>query len=137
VNAVLIEHIDGVPIARVRDDIDAATVGDIQTQLDGTLGPEAFSLIIDLSRTTYIDSAGIDMLLRLGERLTQRRATLMLVVPPESQLIRLLRLVGLDRAIPVHPTVPEAQRAAAAVPRGILSADGIVEKSRLGESDTA
>lgn len=54
-----IEKIDGVPIAHVHGDIDAAT----QQQLAYTLGPDASSLIIDLSDTRYLDSAGIDMLL--------------------------------------------------------------------------
>jgi anti-anti-sigma factor len=119
-----VEHIDGVPIAHVRQDIDAATVLGIQTQLDGTLGPDAFSLIVDLAETGYIDSAGIDMLLRLGERLGQRRAALMLVIPAGSQISRLAGLVGLDQAHGVHGTVQGALQAAAELPRSRISLDG-------------
>ena len=122
-----IEHIDGVPIAHVRQDIDAASVAAIQAQLDGTLGPDAFSLIVDLTHTGYIDSAGIDMLLRLGERLGQRRATLMLVIPEASQLSRLAGLVGLDRALGVHRTPQDALQAAAELPRSRISPEGSLE----------
>jgi anti-anti-sigma factor len=111
--ATVIEQIDGVPIARVRQDIDAATVASIQALLEDAVGPDSVGLVIDLADTRYVDSAGIDMLLRLRERLTQRRAQLILVVPPASQLKRLIGLVGLDRAIALHATVEDAQRAAA------------------------
>lgn len=112
-----IEHIEGVSIAHVGEDIDAATVSRIQAQLDETLGPDALSLIVDLSETGYVDSAGIAMILRLHERLSQRRATLMLVMPPGSQLRRLIRLVGVDDAVAVYADVDEARRAAAELPR--------------------
>jgi anti-anti-sigma factor len=123
-----VEHIDGVPIAHVRQDIDAATVAGIQTQLDETLGPDAFSLIVDVTETGYIDSAGIDMLMRLGERLGQRRATLMLVIPADSQLSRLAALVGLDSALDVHRTVRGALRAAAELPRNSIAMNGTLEQ---------
>jgi len=120
VTGTSVERVDGVPIVRVDDDIDAATVADIQAELDGTLGPDAFSLIVDLSSTRYVDSAGIDMLLRLNERLSQRRAKLMLVIPPNSQLSRLARLVGLADAVSVHGELAGAQRAASELPRNTL-----------------
>jgi anti-anti-sigma regulatory factor len=43
---------------------------------------QGFELIVDLSGTRYLDSAGIDMLFRLAQSLGQRRATLRLVIPP-------------------------------------------------------
>ncbi len=107
-----IEQIDGVPIAHVHEDIDAANVAITQHQLDDALGPDASSLIIDLSETRYLDSAGIDMLLRLGDRLDHRRAKLTLVIPDGSQLRRLVTIVGLPGAITVHSTLPAALRAA-------------------------
>lgn len=116
-SATELEDFGGVPIVHVAGDIDAATVGAVRAQLEGTLGPDAFSLIVDLARTGYIDSTGLDMLLRLSDRLAHRRARLMLVIPPESQLTRLVRLVGLDRAVAVYATVDEALRLAAELPR--------------------
>ncbi len=79
------ERVDGAAIARVREDIDAANVNAVQQELDHALGPDASSLVIDLSDTRYLDSAGIDMLLRLNQRLKDRRATLILVIPDNSQ----------------------------------------------------
>jgi anti-sigma B factor antagonist len=107
------EQIDGVPIAHVNEDIDAANAAIAQEQLADALGPDASTLVIDLSATRYLDSAGIDMLLRLSGRLDNRRAKLILVIPDTSQLKRLVSIVGLPDAIAVHPTLPAALQEAA------------------------
>jgi anti-anti-sigma factor len=103
-----IEKIDGVPIARVNEDIDAASAAAIQRQLADALGPDVLGFVIDLSETRYVDSAGIDMLLRLGDRLEHRRCKLALVIPDASQLNRLAKIVGLPEAIAIHPDLPGA-----------------------------
>jgi anti-sigma B factor antagonist len=107
-NQLDIERIDGVPVAHVREDIDAANATITQQQLGNALGPDASSLVVDLSDTRYIDSAGIDMLLRLSHRLEHSRAKLVLVIPDTSQLKRLLAIVGLPEAIAIHPTLAAA-----------------------------
>lgn len=111
-----IERVDGVPIAHVDEDIDAANAAIIQRRLAEGLGPDASSLIIDLSDTRYLDSAGIDMLLRLSDRLDHRRAKLILVIPEDSQLKRLATIVGLHEAIAIHPSLPDALQDAAKRP---------------------
>jgi len=112
-SALDIERIDGVPIAHVSEDLDAANAATVQRQLTDTLGPDASTLIVDLSDTRYLDSAGIDMVLRLSDRLDHRRAKLILVIPDTSQLKRLAEIVGLSDAIPIHPTLPAALHEAA------------------------
>jgi anti-anti-sigma factor len=113
-----IERIDGVPIAHIHEDIDAANATATQQQLADALGPDASSLIVDLSETRYLDSAGIDMLLRLSDR----RAKLILVIPDTSQLKRLATIVGLSDAIAIHPRLPEARQEAARRPPGQAAA---------------
>ncbi|HEY1833227.1 MAG TPA: STAS domain-containing protein [Solirubrobacteraceae bacterium] len=110
------ELIDGVPIVRVREDIDAANAAAVERRLVDALGPDALSLIVDLGDTRYLDSAGIDMLLRLADRLHHRRARLMLVIPDTSHLKRLATIVGLAHAIAIHASLPEAVRQAAQQP---------------------
>jgi anti-anti-sigma factor len=111
-----VERIDGVPIAHVHEDIDAANATITQQQLADALDPDASSLVIDLSDARYLDSAGIDMLLRLSDRLDHRRAQLILVIPDTSQLKRLATIVGLPDAIAIHPTLLMALQAAAKPP---------------------
>jgi anti-anti-sigma factor len=117
VSAVEIESADGVPVARPLVDIDADSVGEVHERLIATLGPDTDALILDLSSTRYIDSAGLDMLFRLNARLSQRRAALLVVIPASSQLSRLARIVALPEVMEVHETVQDAQRVCAQRPK--------------------
>jgi len=99
------ERIDGVCVARPREDIDAATARRVRDALVECLDEGGDSLVVDLSETRYIDSAGIDMLFRLSELLRERRARLQLVIPRESNLARLAGIVALPSVVPVHETV--------------------------------
>lgn len=103
-----VESVDGVPIVRVDADIDAANSAATGRSLASALGPDARSLIVDLGDVRYLDSAGVDMLLRFSERLDLRRARLILVIPGDSQLNRLAEIVGLSEAICIHSGVAEA-----------------------------
>jgi anti-anti-sigma factor len=112
-SALDIERLDGVPVAHLTEDLDAANSADVQRRLESALGPDTSSLIVDLSDTRYLDSAAIDMLLRLGDRLEHRRAKLTLVIPDTSQLMRLATIVGLPDALAIHPTRSAALQQAA------------------------
>jgi anti-anti-sigma factor len=110
VSALHVERIDGVPIVHVRADIDAANATRVRQELADCYQRDTDTVVLDLTETTYLDSAGIDMLFRLSERLRQRRSRLVLVIADGSQLQRLGRIVGLDRAMAVHDTVEQALR---------------------------
>jgi anti-sigma B factor antagonist len=105
VSAVRTERIDGVCVACPREDIDAANARRVRDALAECLDEGCDSLVLDLSETRYIDSAGIDMLFRLSELLRERRARLQLVIPHESNLARLASIVALPSVVPVHDTV--------------------------------
>jgi anti-anti-sigma factor len=100
-------RIDGVPVARPREDIDAANARLLRDELADCL-QGADRLVLDLGETRYVDSAGIDMLFRLNELLSQRRVALLLVIPQSSQLARLAQIVALPNAMPIHETVEQA-----------------------------
>jgi anti-sigma B factor antagonist len=118
VSPLELERAGNATIARPTTDIDASNALDIREQLTDRLAGSLDHLVIDLSQVRYIDSAGLDMLFRLGERLRQRRARLMLVIPAESQLLRLARIVGLPRAMGVFESVEEAAGSCEAKPEG-------------------
>jgi len=107
VSQVEVRHLDGVPVARPRTDIDAANARLVRDELARCLG-DAERLVLDLSETSYVDSAGIDMLFRLNELLHERRAALVLVIPQSSQLTRLAQIVALPSAMAIHETVEQA-----------------------------
>jgi anti-anti-sigma factor len=112
VTGLEVEHFDGIPVVRILVDVDSANATKLRDQLAGYLPRGASDLVVDLSSTRYLDSAGIDMLFRLNQRLGQRRGSLRLVIPPGSQLARLADIVALSSAMPIHAMVAEAIEAA-------------------------
>ena len=68
----------------------------------------AIGLILDLSEATYIDSAGVHLLFRLGGRLTRRRQQLRVVVPETARIRKIVNLAGLAWTVPQDNSVAEA-----------------------------
>jgi anti-anti-sigma regulatory factor len=58
--------------------------------------------------TTYLDSAGINLLFVLGDELRSRQQELRLVVGAGTPIARMLSVTGLDRAYPAHASVEDA-----------------------------
>jgi anti-anti-sigma factor len=104
---IAVEHFDGVPVVRPREDIDASNARQLRDELSRCLR-EADRMVLDLTETRYVDSAGIDMLFRLNDLLAQRRASLALVIPQRSPLARLAQIVALPSVMPIHETVEQA-----------------------------
>ncbi len=127
-SVVEIERVDGTPIARVKADVDAANAAAVHELLAEGLNPDSECLIVDLTETRYLDSAGLDMLLRLAERLSHRRASLTVVIPEGSQLNRLVAIVGLPQVIPVHTTVSAALESCAKQPPASSGAATVAEQ---------
>jgi anti-anti-sigma factor len=122
VTALEIERCNDVPVARARVDIDAANARSVGVELVETIGG-AGALVLDLSETRFVDSAGIDMIFRLNERLRQRRARLALVIARSSPLTRLAEIVGLPRSVLVCETLEQALAACSEVDGGRRDAD--------------
>jgi anti-anti-sigma factor len=99
---------DDVPVAHLEGEIDSSNVGWIADRLRGLLTNRSLRMVIDLSKTTYLDSAGINFLFSFGEQLRARQQRLALVVTPGAPIARMIAITGLDQAVPLHPTVPEA-----------------------------
>ncbi len=106
--AVDIERVEGVRVARPHGDIDAANVSDVDRVLAEALDTDGDCLVIDFGDTRYLDSAALDMLFRLSQRLRQRGGTLHIVIPPGSPLSRLVTLVGMPEVVPVYGTLAGA-----------------------------
>jgi anti-sigma B factor antagonist len=93
-----------VPIVTVEGEIDSSNARAIAQRMRATLSNQGKVLIVDLTPTTYIDSAGINVLFRLGVELRERQQELHVVVASPSPIARMLAIVGLDRAVPTHAT---------------------------------
>ena len=95
-------------VARVDGEIDASNVKWVETRLRTLLTNQSVGLVVDLSATTYLDSAGIALWFALAEDLRQHQQQLRLVVVERSSIARMVTLTGLDEAVPTHPTLEQA-----------------------------
>ena len=95
-------------IARVEGEIDASNVKWVESRLRALLTNQSDGLVVDLSATTYLDSAGIALWFALAEDLRQHQQQLHLVVLDGSSIARMVALTGLDETVPTHPTLETA-----------------------------
>jgi anti-sigma B factor antagonist len=99
---------DEVPVARLHGEVDASNVKEIGDRLRSLLSNRSVAMVVDLSQTTYLDSAGINLLFALGEEMRGRQQRLGLVVAEASPIARMIDLTGLNQTVPVHPTLSDA-----------------------------
>jgi anti-sigma B factor antagonist len=103
--ARIAEECEGdVPVVTVEGEIDASNAREIAGRLRGALNNQGKVLVVDLTPTTYIDSAGINILFRLATDLSERQQELHVVVAAASPIARMLAIVGLEHAVPTHTT---------------------------------
>jgi anti-sigma B factor antagonist len=96
----------GVVIVAVTGDVDISTVAKLREQLTKLAGTGP-TLIVDLNRVTFIDSAGLGALVGAYRHATTRGGTLYAVCS-RPHIRRLLWLTGVDRRIPLAATVDGA-----------------------------
>jgi anti-anti-sigma factor len=95
-------------LVRVHGEIDLSNAQAVSSAIGSVMGQEARRLVVDLSDITYLDSAGVALLLRLAKRLRTRRRQLHLVVPRGSPVRRVLVFTGLPRVIPLEARLEDA-----------------------------
>ena len=102
------ERQGAICLVRVHGEIDLSNAHEVSSEIGDAMGQEARRLVVDLSDITYLDSAGVALLLRLAERLRSRRRQLHLVVPRGSPVRRVLDFTGLPRVIPLESRLEDA-----------------------------
>jgi anti-anti-sigma factor len=100
---------DRPPVLELEGEFDLDTVPEIDRFLRRTLGPlyHQDHLVIDLRRTTFIDSSFIGFLVRLSAAQRVKRRELLLV-RPMGQVRKALAIVGLPNMVPVFETTETA-----------------------------
>ena len=110
--SVEVEQLRGTTVARIVGEVDASNASVIQGRvLDGVRNEHA-GVVIDLTGTRYLDSAGIRALFEIGERLAMRGMQLRVVTEPESFIADVLETVRMAERVPVDA---DAQSAIAAL----------------------
>jgi anti-sigma B factor antagonist len=97
--------VDGTPVVHVRGEVDLSNAALVRDAIGAAVPEDAVVVVVDLSDTAYLDSAGIAMIFRLAERLSVGRQELRLVVPPDAPIRAAIRLTNLDRVVPVQDRI--------------------------------
>jgi anti-sigma B factor antagonist len=94
-------------VVAVPTELDLTIADGLRDALLGALNAGARALVVDLSVTTFCDSAGITAITRAARRSAATGATMRLAVTAQP-VLRVLDLVGVDRMIEIHPDVAAA-----------------------------
>ena len=88
-------------------EVDLTNAEGLRDALLSSLNSGALGLVVDMTATTFIDSAGVTALVRASRRASATEATVRLAVTA-APVLRVLNLVGIDQLLDVHPSVSDA-----------------------------
>lgn len=83
-------------------EIDLANADAVEAEIRQALGGEGV-VVIDLTRTEYLDSAGLRLLFALAR---SEGGRLSVVIPEDSPLRRVVTMVGLSKVVPLLSVPP-------------------------------
>jgi anti-sigma B factor antagonist len=103
---------DGVCVVTVRGEVDMSHEEELRGELRRAVASDADGIVVDLTECEFIDSTGVRALLLSREAQAAEEGTERLAVAAASeQILRILSVMGIDRVIPIRPTVEEAAAA--------------------------
>lgn len=94
-------------VLEFRGEIDIAAGQEILPHLDRATGVPAPAVVLDLSRVEFFDCSGLRLLYRARARVLEQGGRLRLVCDHPLTL-RIMRVTGLSRLLPPHPTLEAA-----------------------------
>jgi anti-anti-sigma factor len=106
-----IEDEGPVRIAHVGGELEVSSVGPVRERMLAAVENHDAGLVIDLSDASYVDSAGVNLLFEVAERLALRQLSFAIVCPEGGVVERVLVLVNLAAVAQVHRSVDDAVRA--------------------------
>jgi anti-anti-sigma factor len=93
-------------VIRVGVRLDALEAHELRTMIDVLLMNGTLHLMVDLSRTEFIDSAGLASLIRAMTVLNQRDGHIELIRPRSEDAWRVFRLTKFDEVFTIHDAAP-------------------------------
>ena len=87
-------------------EIDAANADQVRQALLAAASPDVTVLIIDMSGTTFCDSAGVHAIITAYRQAAAAGTQFRLVT---TSVLRIFQITGTDQLIPIYPTLEAAQ----------------------------
>jgi anti-anti-sigma factor len=88
-------------------EIDMANADRVFAELQAAFAPGVSAVVADMTATTFCDSRGYRALVLAHKHAAANGAELRLVVP-SARVLRVMGVLGLDAALAVYPSLPEA-----------------------------
>jgi len=95
------------PIVRLIGEIDVGCAPRVYSLMWQTTGRGKRALVVDLAALEFMDSSGLQILLRLREKLRVEGKKILLI-SPAPQIQKLFRLTGFDKLFPVFASASQA-----------------------------
>ena len=102
-----VEVVEGVPVVTAPEEIDIANAAGLQAALLEAAGPGRAMVVVDMSRTRFCDSAGLNALITADRQARTNGGEVRLVIVGEA-VARVVALTGVDRVIPVYASLEDA-----------------------------
>ena len=103
----LVETIGDVPVVAAPEEIDITNAEGLRAALGQAAGDGPGTLVVDLTRTRFCDSAAIHALVDAHKRARAAGGQVLLAVYGAA-VPRIFEIVGIDRVLPRFPSVAEA-----------------------------
>ncbi|QVQ54428.1 STAS domain-containing protein [Spiractinospora alimapuensis] len=104
-------------VVSVAGELDIATAALFRTEVEEAIAtaPAGDRVILDCGELEFIDSSGLQALIKCYKACVGVNKALVLAAPTE-RVVRILRVAALDRRIPIYPTVAVALAASLTTP---------------------
>lgn len=112
-----VDVVQGIPVVATPEEIDITNATELRTALLAASADGPRTIVVDMTRTLFCDSAGLHALVGAHRRAMTEGGAVVLAVSGEA-VLRILALTGLSAVIPSFTTLEEAlaQTAGAANP---------------------
>jgi anti-sigma B factor antagonist len=94
-------------VVRVFGEVDVATSPELRELLVGLVGDGSNRLVLDLDGVDFLDSTGLGIIISVLKRARTHGGDLRLVCS-QARITRLFEITGLDKAVPLLPTLDAA-----------------------------
>jgi anti-sigma B factor antagonist len=102
-----VEMVSGVPVVAAPEEIDIANAAELRAVLLEAAAHGNGTLVVDMSRTQFCDSAGLNVLVRAYQRARAEGGEVRLVMCTAT-VHRIFAITGIDRMIPSFPSLEQA-----------------------------
>jgi anti-sigma B factor antagonist len=101
-----VEVVEGVPVVTAPEEIDVTNAAGLRAAMSEAVGAGSALVIVDMSRTRFCDSAGLNALVAAHRRAWAEGGEARLVIVAAA-IVRVVALTGVDRVVPIYTSLED------------------------------